>query len=199
MQPFASGRHPRDTVHVALAVPLPAGVASAVSDDLVARSQDGDRAAFEALYRAHVGRVYALCLRLTADRMHAEELTQDTFVQAWRRLTTFRGESAFASWLHRIAVNAALGEHRSTQRRERRVLPLAEPPPGRSEGADAGLTLDLERAISALPPGARAVFVLHDIEGYAHQEIAGMMGVAAGTSKAQLHRARRLLREGLSR
>jgi RNA polymerase sigma-70 factor (ECF subfamily) len=199
MQPFAPGRHLRDTVHAALAVPLPAGDAFPVSDDLVARSLDGDRAAFEALYRAHVGRVYALCMRLTADRMRAEELTQDTFVQAWRGLTTFRGESAFASWLHRIAVNAALGEHRSTKRRELRVMPLAEPPPGRSEGADVALTLDLERAISALPPGARAVFVLHDIEGYAHEEIAGMMGVAAGTSKAQLHRARRLLREGLSR
>jgi len=186
-------------VHAALAVPLQAGVLPAVSDDLVARAREGDRAAFEALYRAHAGRVYALCLRLSADVLRAEELTQDTFVQAWRGLRAFRGESAFASWLHRIAVNAALGTHRASERRERRVLPLAEPPQGRSDAVDTGLAVDLERAIASLPPGARATFVLHDIEGYAHEEIAGMMGVAAGTSKAQLHRARRLLREGLTR
>jgi RNA polymerase sigma-70 factor (ECF subfamily) len=170
-----------------------------VSDDLVARAREGDRAAFEALYRAHVGRVYALCLRLSADRVRAEELTQDTFVLAWRRLGTFRGESAFGSWLYRIAVNAALGEHRSASRREQRVVPLSDPPQGRSDAGDTALAVDLERAIAALPQGARSVFVLHDIEGYGHGEIARMSGVAVGTSKAQLHRARRLLREGLTR
>jgi RNA polymerase sigma-70 factor (ECF subfamily) len=180
-------------------VPPPANAGPSVSDDLVARARAGDRAAFEGLYRAHVGRVYALCLRMTADRVRAEELTQDTFVQAWRRLASFRGESAFGSWLHRIAVNALLGERRTADRRERRVIPLAEPPAGRTEALDAALAVDLERAIAALPPGARAVFVLHEIEGYAHDEIATMTGVAVGTSKAQLHRARKLLKEGLVR
>jgi RNA polymerase sigma-70 factor, ECF subfamily len=199
MQPFALERHHRDAVYAALAVPLPANAGPLVSDDLVACARAGDRAAFEGLYRAHVGRVYALCLRMTADRGRAEELTQDTFVQAWRRLATFRGESAFGTWLHRIAVHAMLGENRTADRRERRVIPLAEPPAGRSEAFDGLFELDLERAIAALPPGARAVFVLHEIEGYAHDEIATMTGVAVGTSKAQLHRARRLLREGLTR
>lgn len=186
-------------MYAALAVPLPSNAGPLVSDDLVARARAGDRAAFEGLYRAHVGRVYALCLRMTADRVRAQELTQDTFVQAWRRLTTFRGESAFGTWLHRIAVHAMLGEKRTADRRERRVIPLAEPPSGRSEALDGLFELDLERAIAALPPGARSVFVLHEIEGYAHEEIATMTGVAVGTSKAQLHRARRLLREGLTR
>ena len=104
-------------VHVATAHEL-SRTTPAMSDELVARAREGDRAAFEALYRENVGRVYALCMRLTADRGRAEELTQDTFVQAWRGLSTFRGESAFASWLHRIAVNASLGEHRSTKRRD---------------------------------------------------------------------------------
>lgn len=186
-------------MYAALAVPPPSHAGPLVSDDLVARARAGDRAAFEGLYRAHVGRVYALCLRMTADRGHAEELTQDTFVQAWRRLATFRGESAFGTWLHRIAVHAMLGERRTSSRREARVIPLAEPPSGRSEAFDGLFEVDLERAIAALPPGARSVFVLHEIEGYAHDEIATMTGVAVGTSKAQLHRARRLLREGLTR
>ena len=181
------------------AAPLLAPAPPPVSDDLVARARAGERAAFEALYRAHVGRVYALCLRLSADRGRAEELTQDTFVLAWQRLGTFRGESAFGSWLHRIAVNAMLGERRATGRRERRVMPLEEPPAGRAAAPDPALAVDLERAVAALPPGARAVFVLHDIEGYVHEEIGTMMGIAAGTSKAQLHRARRLLRAGLTR
>jgi RNA polymerase sigma-70 factor (ECF subfamily) len=178
--------------------------------DLVARARDGDRTAFEALYRQHVGRVYALCLRLAADPVRAEELVQDVFVHAWRKLGAFRGESAFSSWLHRIAVNAALQAQRSERRRRARVLGRADLPgaAGRDRG-DApeppsrepppGLAIDLERAIGRLPPGARAVFVLHDIEGYRHDEIARVTGLAVGTLKAQLHRARRLLREALNR
>ena len=171
----------------------------AVTDDLVALAREGDRRAFEGLYRGHVGRVFALCLRLSGDRLRAEELTQDVFVQAWRKLPSFRGESAFGSWLHRIAVNAALFERRTTGRRERRVIPFAEPPPGSTPAADVAHDVDLERAIASLPPGARGVFVLHDLEGYRHEDVARLLGVAVGTSKAQLHRARRLLRKELSR
>ena len=170
--------------------------------DLIHRAQRGDRAAFEALYRAHAGRVYALCLRLTADATQAEERTQDAFVRAWERLATFRGESAFSSWLYRLTVNEVLLGRRAERRREQRVVTTDDPAAlERPRGADpaAGRALDLERAVAALPPGAREVFVLHDVEGYRHQEIAALAGIAVGTSKAQLFRARRLLREALNR
>ena len=168
---------------------------------MVRRAQAGDQAAFEGLYRESVGRVYALCLRLTGSAADAEERTQDVFVRAWQRLGSFRGESALSSWLHRLAVNVVLAERRATRRREQRVQPAENPAAlERSTGtATAGLGIDLERAIAALPEGAREVFVLHDIEGYRHQEIAALAGIAEGTSKAQLFRARRLLREMLDR
>jgi RNA polymerase sigma-70 factor (ECF subfamily) len=176
----------------------PGGPAVQVSE-LVPRARAGDRGAFQRLYEDHVGRVYALCLRLTGDPEDAMERTQDTFVRAWRKLDTFRGEAAFSTWLHRLAVNVVLAEHRSSGRRERRTdLAAAEAGPRVQPAPRAGLAVDLERAIAALPPGARAVFVLYDVEGYRHEEIAEMAGIAAGTSKAQLHRARRLLREALS-
>jgi RNA polymerase sigma-70 factor (ECF subfamily) len=172
------------------------------SSDLIQRAQQGDQAAFEELYRAHVGRVYALCLRLTADRVRAEELTQDAFVRAWERLASFRGESAFSSWLYRLTVNVVFLSQRAGRRRALRVFttddPAAFETPGDVPGTEAG-RLDLEHAIAALPPGAREVFVLHDVEGYRHQEIAELTGIAEGTSKAQLFRARRLLREALSK
>ena len=170
--------------------------------DLIRRAQQGDRTAFEALYRAHAGRVYALCLRLTADRALAEERTQDAFVRAWERLATFRGESAFSSWLHRLTVNEVLLGRRAERRREQRVVTSDDPAAlERPGGADPspGSALDLERAVAALPAGAREVFVLHDVEGYRHEEIAELTGIAVGTSKAQLFRARRLLREALNR
>jgi RNA polymerase sigma-70 factor (ECF subfamily) len=172
--------------------------------DLIHRAQQGDRAAFEALYRAHAGRVYALCLRLTADSAQAEERTQDAFVRAWERLASFRGESAFSSWLYRLTVNEVLLGRRAERRREQRVVTTADPAAlERTRGADpasgGGSALDLERAVAALPPGAREVFVLHDVEGYRHEEIAQLAGIAVGTSKAQLFRARRLLREALNR
>lgn len=168
--------------------------------ELVRKASAGDEAAFEQLYREHAGRVYALCLRLSADSVRARELTQDVFVRAWEKLDSFRGESAFGSWLHRLAVNLALTGHRGDARRERRVrttdtLPEVAAPLSHGGGAD----IDLERAIATLPPGARAVFVLYDIEGYQHDEIAAMIGIAVGTSKAHLFRARRLLREALER
>jgi len=173
----------------------------ATMTELVRRAQAGDSDAFAALYRAHVGKVHALCLRLAGDAHAAADLTQDVFIRAWESLGSFRGESALGSWLHRLAVNAFLGTRRAAGRRERRVVSVAEP--GMFErGGDTispGTKLDLEQAIAGLPEGARTVFVLHDIEGYQHGEIAEMTGIASGTSKAQLFRARRLLREALTR
>ena len=169
--------------------------------ELVQRAQGGDDAAFGALYRAHVGRVHALCLRLAGDSHAAGELTQDVFVRAWEALPSFRGESAFGSWLHRLAMNVFLGQRRSSSRRERRVFSTDEPAllERPVEHPQPGTRLDLEQAIAGLPDGARVVFVLHDVEGYQHGEIARMTGIAEGTSKAQLFRARRLLRAALAR
>ncbi len=164
------------------------------------QAQRGDAEAFGALYRAEAPRVYALCLRLTADPAAADELTQDVFVKAWQSLAQFRGESRFGTWLHRLAINQLLMTRRSARRRGGREVEfddLSEIVPQRAVPiADA---LDLEQAIAALPPGARMVFVLHDVEGYRHDEIAALAGIATGTSKAQLFRARRLLRAQLER
>lgn len=175
-------------------------VASAAGS-VVARAQRGDADAFELLYREHAPRVFALALRLTGERRRAEELTQDAFVQAWERLASFRGESAFGSWLHRLTVNVFLVEARTTRRREQRVqtveLPETHERGGRDE--DHASRMDLDTAIAALPPGARTALVLHDIEGYRHEEIARLLGVATGTVKAQLHRARQLLMRRLER
>jgi RNA polymerase sigma-70 factor (ECF subfamily) len=169
--------------------------------DPVRLAQQGDHAAFEQLYRLHAGRVYALCLRLAGDDAEAKRLTQDVFVRAWERLGTFRAESAFSSWLHRLAVNVVLADRRAAGRRYRRVVTEADAPA--YEGPDPAVwtpeRLDLEQAIASLPPGARAVFVLYHIEGYSHEEIATLTGIASGTSKAQLHRARQLLRKALER
>ena len=172
-----------------------------MTDELVARAQAGDQSAFRDLYRQHAGRIYALCLRLTGDPAAAGERTQDVFVRLWDKLRSFRGESAFSSWLHRLAVNVVLNERRTSGRRELRVMTAADPAAlerGRGEPS-VGLRIDLEQAIAGLPEGAREVFVLYDIEGYGHAEIARLVGIAEGTSKAQLFRARRLLREKLER
>jgi RNA polymerase sigma-70 factor (ECF subfamily) len=167
--------------------------------DLVSRAKGGDIAAFESLYRSHSARVYAICLRMVADPTRAEDLTQEAFVRAWEKLHSFRGRSAFATWLHRLTVNIVLGEIRSRSRRqdegvateELRAVP--DPRPARQPES----AIDLDRAIATLPSQARMVFVLHDVEGYHHDEIGKLMGIATGTSKAHLHRARRLLREVL--
>jgi len=166
---------------------------------LVQRAAEGDVEAYETLYRKHVGRVHALCLRMARDRSEAEDLTQETFIRVWERLGSFRGESAFSTWLYRVTVNVVVAELRRRGRwRERHILrdateatEVGVPQPGRD--------LDLERAIAALSPQARLVFVLHDVEGYQHAEIAELTGLAVGTCKAHLHRARRLLREELIR
>jgi RNA polymerase sigma-70 factor (ECF subfamily) len=176
-------------------------------NDAVGRAQAGDQAAFEELYRDHVGRVYALCLRMTADAGRAEELAQDAFLRAWTKLSTFRGDAAFSTWLHRLTVNVVLADRRSQGKRWARLMGTDELEPyegaaARAAGAGAGnpsrgARLDLEGAIATLPDGARKVFVLYEIEGYRHEEIAQATGTAVGTSKAQLHRARKLLREAL--
>lgn len=190
--------------------PVPASDPASDEHALVQRAADGDARAFEQLYRAHVDRIYGLCCRLChGDRARAEQSTQDAFVRAWEKLASFRGESRFGTWLHRLTVNVVLGEHRLLKRW---VSFEDELPPG-GDGLDAGdgrdpvepvrqddigSRMDLERALARLPKGARAVLVLHDIEGYQHDEISDLTGIAIGTSKAQLHRARRLLREWLS-
>jgi RNA polymerase sigma-70 factor, ECF subfamily len=166
----------------------------------VRRAQAGDVDAFEILYRKHAGKVYALCLRLMGDRSAASELMQDVFIRAWRSLSTFRGDSAFSSWLHRLAVNTMLENVRSDSRRETRVLAMDDTSrlPGAARSSGIELKMDMDEAIASLPRGARLAFVLHDVEGYQHQEIARQLSVSVGTVKAQLHRARRLLRERLA-
>jgi RNA polymerase sigma-70 factor (ECF subfamily) len=168
----------------------------------VSEAQAGSVQAFERLYRENVDRVYALCLRLCADRGKAEELTQDVFVRAWEKLGTFRGDSAFSTWLHRLTVNVVLGSRRSEGRRNDRVV-LAEDltifEDGSAGARDPGLTMDLETAMASLPAATRTVFVMHEVEGYTHEEIARLTGRAEGTCKTLLHRARRLLRERLER
>ncbi|MBI3004307.1 MAG: RNA polymerase sigma factor [Ignavibacteriales bacterium] len=163
-------------------------------------AQRGDKKAFEQLYRENVGRVYAVCVRILAQSQLAGELTQDVFVRAWQMLPSFRGEAAFSSWLHRLAVNVVLVHLRTERRRNARVT-VVEDLSIINHGEHAspsGSRMDLEKAIADLPPQARAIFVLHDIEGYEHKEIAEQLGLAVGTSKAQLHRARKLLIEGLN-
>ncbi len=158
--------------------------------------------AFEALYRRHSSRVHAICLRLTADRLRAEEAVQDVFVRLWQRLGSFRGESAFSSWLHRLAINTVLQTMRSARRREARVTTsddaeLDEVPTIRTLAVED--RIDLEDAIARLPPQVRMVVVLHDIEGFTHEEIAAMTGVPPGTIRSQLSRARKTLLQWLDR
>lgn len=178
-------------------------------DRTVAAAQRGDEVAFAALYDAHAARIHALCLGLSGDRAAAAELLQDVFVRAWQRLASFRGESAFGTWLHRLAVNVTLESARRGRRRSLRVQIAADlrvldgtERVARFDAAapdsDPGVTMDIEHAIARLSPGMRAVFVLHDVEGYQHAEIGERLGIAEGTSKAHLFRARRLLRELLS-
>lgn len=161
-------------------------------------AQRGDQEAFERLYRANVDRVYGMATRM-AGVQAAEELTQEVFIRVWEKLGTFRGDARFTTWLHRLAVNWILSRRETLRKREGRhvsgdeVFPTLQ---GRTR--DPGLRLDFDGAIETLPDGAREVFVLYDVEGYSHKEIASMVGVSVGTSKSQLHRARMLLRDYLN-
>jgi RNA polymerase sigma-70 factor (ECF subfamily) len=170
------------------------------SYDLIAQAKAGDHEAFAEIYRIHVGRVYGICLRIFGDRLRAEEVTSQVFVRTWMKLASFRGESSFGSWLHRLALNVALNELKASATAKTH-FPL--------DDLSTKLTtpemilretqIDLEKAIAALPEGARVVFVLHEIEGLNHNDIADKLGLANGTSKAQLSRARKLLREALKK
>ena len=163
----------------------------------VRQAQRSDARAFEALYRMHIDKVYGLCLRMTGNVSEAEDCAQEAFIQAWNKLNKFRGDSAFATWLHRIAVNTVLGRIRKSKREQDRIQTVADTRPEPLETGDTGELRDLAEAIDRLPEGARHVFVLNAVYGYTHDEAAGMLGIAAGTSKAQLHRARRLLAQQL--
>jgi RNA polymerase sigma-70 factor (ECF subfamily) len=173
------------------------GAPGVADRDDVARARAGDARAYERIYRRHAGRIHGLTRRMMGPD-GADELTQDVFVRAWEKLGTFRGEAAFGTWLYRLAINvvltrrAWLGTQRSRLDTHEETLHAV---PARPAMTDLGM--DFESAMEHLPNGAREVFVLHDVEGYKHGEIAGMLGVTTGTTKAQLHRARMMLRKHL--
>jgi RNA polymerase sigma-70 factor (ECF subfamily) len=168
--------------------------------ELIARARLGDGAAERALYDTHVDRVFRLSYRLAGDDDLARDFTQETFIRAFSRLDDFRGEAAFSTWLHRIATTVALNGLRKVKRFQRREAELEEAAQivSRGRAAEPDLKTRLRQAIDALPAGYRTVFVMHDVEGYTHEEIAGALGVETGTSKAQLSRARAKLREALA-
>ncbi|MGH7548504.1 MAG: RNA polymerase sigma factor [Gemmatimonadales bacterium] len=177
----------------------PDQVASDAETADAALAASGDGRAFERLYRTHVARVHSLARRMMGPE-HADDVTQDVFVRAWTKLSTFRGEAAFGTWLHRLAINVilarrtTLGTERGRYDASEQALESVASRPARPE-----LSMDFEEAIGRLPDGARQVFVLHDVEGYKHDEIAGILGIVAGTSKSQLHHARMALRKDLER
>jgi RNA polymerase sigma-70 factor (ECF subfamily) len=172
--------------------------------EAIEKAKQGDAEAFQVLYDLHKRRVYSLCLRMTANPANAEDLAQEAFLQLFRKISTFRGESAFSTWLHRMTVNVVLMQLR---KKSLPVVPLEDTLETEDEGpkkelgaADLKLAgsldrMQLELAIERLPPGYRTIFVLHDVEGYEHNEIAGIVGCSIGNSKSQLHKARLKLRE----
>jgi RNA polymerase sigma-70 factor (ECF subfamily) len=170
--------------------------------DDVALAAQGDTGAFERIYHAHLGRVHNLARRMAGPDA-ADELAQDVFVRVWQKLGTFRGEASFATWLHRLAVNVIIERFRTLGAARDRFLadgePVLEGMPAASMPSRYDTRMDLESAMKRLPPGARAVFVLHDVEGYRHEEIGELLGVSIGTSKSQLHRARMTLRAQLAK
>ena len=169
---------------------------------LVQQAQRGVVHAFEALYHASSGRVFALCLRMCGDRASATEALQDVFVRVWERLGQFKGESTFATWVHRVGVNQLLEQRRSDVRREARVVsmdPTDLPHAGHDAAGDVDIRFDLDHALPQLSVGARRVFVLHEMQGYASDEIARLLGLSESTVRVQLHRARKQLMELLQR
>jgi RNA polymerase sigma-70 factor (ECF subfamily) len=169
----------------------------------VEAAKAGDTRAFEHLYRRHAGRIHALVWRLGGnDAALADDLVQEAFIRAWDKLHLFEGKSAFGTWLHRLAANVALSDRRIRVRRVARELPMDDTVERTAVGdrdLQVGLRMDLEQAIASLPERARTVLVLFDVEGYRHEEIADLTGMAVGSSKAQLHRARKLVRAALDR
>jgi RNA polymerase sigma-70 factor (ECF subfamily) len=175
--------------------------------DALAKAQAGDHAAFAHLYSIHKRRIYSLCLRMVGNIAEAEDLTQEAFLQLHRKISTFRGDSAFSTWLHRLAVNVVLMQLRkkglSLISLDEAMEPVPDEGPGRSFGApDLRLSgsidrLALERSVADLPAGYRLIFILHDVEGYEHNEIASMLDCSIGNSKSQLHKARLRLRDAL--
>lgn len=198
MQPISSPR-PRSSG--------PATSPDPVEADALSRAQAGDHHAFAQLYALHKRRIYSLCLRMVGNMAEAEDLTQEAFLQLHRKIGTFRGDSAFSTWLHRLAINVVLMQLRkkglSLISLDEAMEPAPEEGPGRSFGApDLSLTgaidrLALERAVADLPAGYRLIFILHDVEGYEHNEIAAMLDCSIGNSKSQLHKARLKLRDAL--
>jgi RNA polymerase sigma-70 factor, ECF subfamily len=183
---------------LALRSPLESLQASEPRSD-VARAAAGDVRAFEQLYGTHLPRVHSLVRRMAGGR-DTDELTQDIFVRVWQKLGTFRGDSSFTTWLHRLAVNVVIERFRTEQTRRQRLHDgeeIFDTLAGPSQSRD--LSMDFETALEKLPDGAREIFVLHDVEGYKHHEIATLLEISAGTSKAQLHRARMMLRKHLGR
>jgi len=193
--PAARGSHP------------PAAPPTPAEADILARAQAGDHHAFAQLYSLHKRRIYSLCLRMVGNIAEAEDLTQEAFLQLHRKIATFRGDSAFSTWLHRLAINVVLMQLRkkglSLISLDEAMEPAPEEGPGRSFGApDLMLTgaidrLALERAVAELPAGYRLIFILHDVDGFEHNEIAAMLDCSIGNSKSQLHKARLKLREAL--
>ena len=174
---------------------------SATEKRWVDKARAGDRLAFEKLYRSHCDRIYALCWRMCGgDRALAEDMVQEAFVRAWNKLELFKGDSKFGTWLHRLTVNVFLSDRRIRVKRLKREQEFSDDIERVQVGERnvfAGLRKDLEAAIAGLPERARTVLILYDVEGYRHQEIADMTGMAVGSSKAQLHRARKMVREVL--
>lgn len=169
---------------------------AAPSGDVVRRAQQGDVAAFESLYRTYVPGIVALARRMVGDEHEAREVVQDIFVRAWERLASFRGESTLGTWLHRLGVNVILERLRSAKRDAGRFIDddiAAAPVSGPTSDVQLDARMDIDAALARLPAGARVVFVMHDIEGYSHEEIATITGLAPGTARAQLWRARRRL------
>src|SRR5580658_771473 len=196
----------KDLKETKVSAPGQAEIREMIDENVVRMAQQGDVAAFERIYRFHSRKVYTLCLRMVSDRSEAEDLTQEVFLQLFRKINTFRGESAFSTWLHRMTVNVVLMQLR------KKGLPVVsleetleaddETPRKEFGTKDVKLTgsidrLQLQRAIDRLPPGYRTVFVLHDVEGFEHNEIAQMVGCSIGNSKSQLHKARLKLRDYL--
>jgi RNA polymerase sigma-70 factor (ECF subfamily) len=169
-------------------------------EELISLAKAGDKNAFEKLYRMHVSRTYAICFRMVTDKNTAEELTQDVFVKVWEKLNSFKGESKLSTWIYKIAVNTSLHELRRRKRwfarfKNLNVLLNFD----KKVSISVTESIDLEKAVSYLPEKARLVFLLHDVEGYRHDEISELLSIKTGTTKAQLHRARKLLRETMEK